>query len=211
LINGQGGGIHVSYNATLVVINSAIYSNSAVNGSGGGIDAGAAVGGARVTLINSTVSNNSALKGGGLSNASINPPIVMTNATFYGNIATGSGGNISGTARVLNTIIAGGSSSNCNVNLISSGHNLESGNSCGLNVTGDLTNTDPLLGALQDNGGSTWSHLPAANSPAIDAGSDVGCPATDQRGLLRLSPCDIGAVERTTKYFVYLPLALKNF
>jgi hypothetical protein len=36
-------------------------------------------------------------------------------------------------------------------------------------------------------------------SPAIDKGDNVGCPATDQRGVARprtaANPCDIGAYE----------------
>jgi hypothetical protein len=40
---------------------------------------------------------------------------------------------------------------------------------------------DPLLGPLQDNGGPTETMAPAAGSPAIDAGSELG-ETTDQRG-----------------------------
>lgn len=57
---------------------------------------------------------------------------------------------------------------------------------------------DPLLGALQDNGGATRTHLPGEGSPVIDAGREafVGAPATDQRGKPRFgSPADLGAVE----------------
>ena len=35
---------------------------------------------------------------------------------------------------------------------------------------GDLINTDPLLGLLQDNGGSTYSRALLPGSPAINAG-----------------------------------------
>ena len=61
-----------------------------------------------------------------------------------------------------------------------------------------------MLGALADNGGPTASHLPAADSPLIDAipiGTPELCDNTyqqDQRTLTRLrgSGCDIGSVER---------------
>lgn len=58
-----------------------------------------------------------------------------------------------------------------------------------------ILGTDPLLGALGNNGGPTPTMLPGAGSPGIDAG--VGCAATDQRGITRPqgSACDIGAVE----------------
>ena len=63
-------------------------------------------------------------------------------------------------------------------------------------------NTNALLGPLQDNGGPTFTRLPAANSPAVDQGdpSVAGAPATDQRGagFARIlgGRIDIGAVER---------------
>jgi hypothetical protein len=63
---------------------------------------------------------------------------------------------------------------------------------------GGNLDVDPLLGALADNLGATSTMLPAAGSPAIDAGNDASCPATDQRGVVRPqgAHCDIGAVER---------------
>jgi hypothetical protein len=52
---------------------------------------------------------------------------------------------------------------------------------------------DPLLGALADNGGFGKTLALGAGSPAIGRGSN--CPATDQRGLPRATPCDTGAYE----------------
>lgn len=58
---------------------------------------------------------------------------------------------------------------------------------------------DLQLSALADNGGPTLTMLPAMTSPLIDGGNPVivDPPATDQRGLPRLSgrAIDIGAVE----------------
>ncbi|MBK7013330.1 MAG: hypothetical protein IPH43_12335 [Xanthomonadales bacterium] len=61
----------------------------------------------------------------------------------------------------------------------------------------DVHDLDPLLGPLGDNGGATPTLLPDIDSPAINAGADDVCTATDQRGLERPqgSRCDIGAVE----------------
>jgi MBG domain-containing protein/putative Ig domain-containing protein len=60
-------------------------------------------------------------------------------------------------------------------------------------------NPDPQLGPLQDNGGPTWTMVPAAGSPAIDAIPAPGnaAPASDQRGVDRPygAGMDIGAVE----------------
>ncbi|MEO5559235.1 MAG: choice-of-anchor Q domain-containing protein [Dokdonella sp.] len=59
--------------------------------------------------------------------------------------------------------------------------------------------SDPMLGPLQDNGGPTWTRMPAANSTAIDRGTDNG-ETTDQRGYSRVSgsAADVGAVETRT-------------
>ena len=61
---------------------------------------------------------------------------------------------------------------------------------------------DPLLGPLGFNGGSTFTHLPLAGSPAIDAGENSIAPTIDQRGGHRPLPIggnvDIGAVEIQT-------------
>jgi hypothetical protein len=71
-------------------------------------------------------------------------------------------------------------------------------------VSGSPLTADPLLGPLQDNGGSTQTMAPSSTSPVIDQGSAFGL-ATDQRGLPRpfdfpstanaADGSDIGAVE----------------
>lgn len=57
-----------------------------------------------------------------------------------------------------------------------------------------------MLGPLQDNGGPAQTLALGSGSPAIDAGADSGCPATDERGVLRPAgaACDIGAFEVAT-------------
>jgi len=97
------------------------------------------------------------------------------------------------TITVRDSIIANNSPQNCIAPLISQGRNIDSANTCGF----DRPNTNPLLGALADNGGQTDTHHPLAGSPAIDAASSSGCPIVDQRGFPRPSgaTCDIGAVE----------------
>ena len=79
----------------------------------------------------------------------------------------------------------------------SAGYNLESGTSCAFTGTGDIQNQDPMLGALQDNGGSVLTQALTPNSPAIDTASNNGCPPKDARGQDRpVGPrCDIGAFE----------------
>jgi large repetitive protein len=67
-----------------------------------------------------------------------------------------------------------------------------------------LINTNTLLGPLQDNGGVIFAYGGAAptyallpGSPAINGGTNAGCPAVDQRGMSRPhgAHCDIGAYE----------------
>src|SRR5215813_10431300 len=47
---------------------------------------------------------------------------------------------------------------------------------------GDRINTDPMLGPLQNNGGSAFTHALLPGSPAIDAGKNFTAETTDQRG-----------------------------
>ncbi|MBE7529964.1 MAG: hypothetical protein HS099_09565 [Ardenticatenaceae bacterium] len=50
------------------------------------------------------------------------------------------------------------------------GYNLASDGTCQLTGTGDLPNSNPLLGLLADNGGDTLTHAIGPTSPALDAG-----------------------------------------
>src|SRR5262249_52447668 len=123
-----------------------------------------------------------------------------------------------------NTIIAnnvGTPGANCQIVLgtfTSHGQNLESADTCSLNPGIDLVNTDPMLGPLQFNGGPTLTHALLPGSPAIDAGDNTECPATDQRGVSRpldavtagVAVCDIGAFEVDTLKFVTLGFALNT-
>jgi hypothetical protein len=68
--------------------------------------------------------------------------------------------------------------------VISLGYNLSSdGGGSFLTEPGDRINTDPMLGPLQDNGGPTFTHAPACNSPAIDHGKNLRAFGADQRGI----------------------------
>jgi hypothetical protein len=59
----------------------------------------------------------------------------------------------------------------------------------------DLTDVDPLLGRLQNNGGSTETLAPAFNSPVIDQGKAFG-ETTDERGFAR--PTDLPGYANAT-------------
>ncbi|HET6823672.1 MAG TPA: PxKF domain-containing protein, partial [Anaerolineales bacterium] len=76
-------------------------------------------------------------------------------------------------------------------------NNLIEDGSCSPAISGD-----PVLGPLQDNGGTTHTMALGAGSPAADAAEDSACPATDQRGATRPQGphCDIGAFEAQFNY-----------
>jgi hypothetical protein len=77
---------------------------------------------------------------------------------------------------------------------LSEGFNLSSDNGGGyFTGPGDIINTNPMLGPLADNGGSTKTHALLAGSPAINAGG-FGWQA-DQRDYPRIGQPDIGAFE----------------
>ena len=196
-VTSGGGG--VLNNGIMTLEGSTIDHNRAR--SGGGINH---VGG-NLYLTNDTLSANSAGdNGGGLLNRG---SAVLTNVTFKGNTAsdTEGGSNIfvdEAQLAIENSIVAhataGGNCANSAGLITSLGHNLDSGNTCGFAGTGDINNTDPHLGPLQDNGGATWTHALLAGSQAANAGDNGGCPATDQRGVPRPqgAVCDIGSYER---------------
>jgi hypothetical protein len=73
-------------------------------------------------------------------------------------------------------------------------HNLDTSGTCGSLVT---EVADAMIGPLSSNGGPTATVALMTGSPAIDTGTNVSCPATDQRGLSRPAGavCDIGAFE----------------
>jgi len=138
--------------------------------------------------------------GGGLSTAGGSAGL------SYVTIADNSDGitNLAGTDTLGGAIVADNTGANCTgTTSESSGYNLDSGTTCGFTALTDETGTEPGLGSLANNGGSTQTMALSAGSPAIDAGgtSATGCPTTDQRGQARpdepadLGACDIGAYE----------------
>ncbi|MGO9246038.1 MAG: choice-of-anchor Q domain-containing protein [Verrucomicrobiia bacterium] len=202
---GSGGGI--SGGGTL--INCTVYGNSTgsggdggpgyetVNGGNGGNGgSGGGISGAG-TLVNCTISSNSVAQGG-----SAGGGYGVANNGNPG--SPGSGGGIDGSGQLLNSLIASnstaGSGPDVSGSFTSLGYNLigtTDSSSSGFGATGDLLNVNPLLGPLTDNGGPTFTCALLPGSPAIDAGTCVGAPPYDQRGVLRPqgAACDIGAFE----------------
>jgi predicted outer membrane repeat protein len=154
---------------------------------------------APITVENNTFHNNRAYRGGAIYADGI---AILRNNSVSGNTASSAGASIffddGSNTKLYNNIIANGvSSAECGGNgtYTTDGNNnlVEDGSAiCMPSVTGD-----PLVGPLAYNGGSTQTMELLPGSPAIDAGDDANCPATDQRGVLRPqgAHCDIGAVE----------------
>ena len=207
---GGGGGIQNS--GTLTISNSTLSGNTAHIFGGGIRNQG------NLTISNSTLAQNSASPlqghggiGGGILNAGT---LTISNSSLSGNsgILAGGIGNDSGTATLQNSIVANSTSGgNCSGTMTSNGYNLSSDGTCNFKSTGDLNNTDPKLGPLQDNGGPTQTMALLPGSPAIDAGNAGGCTngrghllKTDQRGMPRpdredKGGCDMGAYEEQSQ------------
>ena len=137
---------------------------------------------------NSTISGNFALTAAAIANRQ-HFTVTLHSSTVTNNTASTNIGGIRhvggvGATNLYNTILAGNTaptSPDCNGALTSQGYNLigdESG--CTFSAgTGDIVGTgvspvNPLLSALTDNGGSTFTHALLAGSPAVDAGDNTG-------------------------------------
>jgi len=176
------------------------WGNNGGGGGGAGLGAGVFIQNGALTLVNCTLTVNTCQGGAGGGGC---PGIA-------GNSAGGGIFNLAGTVRLLNTIVAANTAfywpgtANTYADLygafISSGFNLIGNN---LSTTGlssnDFQNVAASLGPLQDNGGPTPTCALLSGSLAIGAGTSIGAPLTDQRGLARPpGDCDIGAFQMFT-------------
>jgi CSLREA domain-containing protein len=195
--NGDSG------SATMTIVDSTISGNSGITNTGGIRNEGVR-GTATLNIRNSTLSGNSGVSGAILNDGQIgSASLEVINSTLSGNSGgfgrggisnSGSGG--SATTTIGSTLLkAGASGANITNNdgtITSDGYNLSSDAAGGdptttgpggfLNGTGDIRNTNPMLGPLQDNGGPTFTHELLTGSPAIDQGNNFTTSATDQRG-----------------------------
>ena len=222
--DGGGGAIYsVGPSEDVTVTNSTFEDNTATNGYGGGIYT--VVEGATVT--NSTFTGNAATFGGGAiyskeatvtnstftnNTAGTNGGAILTDIGMSLNFVTVSGNTTSSAssgavasnsnATVSNSILFGndGGDLKATGTLTASYSLFSSTSSVSPTVSGDtlIFGEDPLLGSLANNGGSTQTMLPAADSPVIGTANPVGAPATDQRGFSRTVDglADMGAVQR---------------
>lgn len=202
-----GGAI---YNGgSLMVTNSLFFNNTASNPDdidyGGGL-----FNDNTATLVNVTFSQNRADWGGGIFHNGVEANLY--NVTFTENTTAI---HAAFSLRIKNSIVSNSTAGvNCNGSgtITSLGHNIDSGTSCNFDIEG----INPLLGALTDNQGTTYTHALLPGSPGIDTGDNLDCPATDQRGALRPADgngdttrvCDIGAYEYQAHFPIIINLPI---
>ncbi len=196
----KGGGI--KNNASLLIINSSLDGNITEIGSGGGIwnkglveifrttisdnlakvEGGGIYNRKDMNLENTTVSGNMAIKGGGIFNSTEEGKLYLMNVTVADN-----GGNgifiKGGEASIYDTLAAFNDPANCLVeSTFAAGGDISSDQSC----PGFIYQSDPLIGPLASNGGSTKTHALLPGSPAIDTAEiGDGSILEDQRMYLR--------------------------
>lgn len=231
--DSEGGGIRKRGLGVLTINNSTLSFNLA-QGAGGGSGGAISINEGYVTINNSTVSGNTALYAGGIAFEPDDPldTLRINSSTVTTNNASGVGGVGLSVGRLLirNSLIVGNTASTnpefsvVAGDFISLGNNifgLSSLGSLGVININDLYLSDPIItiiGPLVDNGGSTLTHLPTANGPAIDAGqTDSGIVLStnnDQRGngfhRINNSAIDIGAVESVAAPKTFIVSNLNN-
>ena len=219
-----GGGLYLNSGGGGTVSASTINANST------GIDGGGLwVSNINLALTNVTVDGNtSGQYGGGIHYQANDRTLALNSVTITQNHAASQGGGIlrfDGSITAKNSIIALNTTSLNSPDLYaptagtftSLGYNLIGikDGATFTNATGDQTGTagspiNPLIGPLQNNGGTMSTRALLSGSPAIDAANPSApgsggnaCETTDQRGLTRprdgnndgSAICDMGAYE----------------
>lgn len=191
-----GGAIAVDeFTGTLLLQDSTLTANIAGTSGGGVLCIGNSAGIGSMTLQDCTVAGNRAngtaggTGGGGVARLSnFAGSINLTGTIVFGNNNPGG---------VAPDVFASSSFTTTNANFC------DIGSATGFTLSGSSGNnlpfgSNPMLGALASNGGSTQTMALLVNSPAINTGTSIGGITTDQRGIARPqgSTPDIGAYER---------------
>ena len=214
-LGNRGGGIFNS--ATLIVNYSTISGNSASQG--GGIANMTLSGAPSLKMLLTTISGNTASdRGGGIYN-DLGATVAITDSTLSNNSSAAEGGGIYrlGTVTMGGSILAGNNAGTTGADIYgvlnSLGHNLIGSTAGGSGFrSDDIQNQNPHLGALQDNGGPTFTHSLLLGSPAINGNTPLTSTTNDQRLLPRpadANNADIGAYEAQPTT-VNLPIGATN-
>ncbi|MEZ5992945.1 MAG: choice-of-anchor Q domain-containing protein [Planctomycetota bacterium] len=202
--SGSGGAdtFHHENSSTLLI------ERSTISGNTGGLTI---VSSSSASIINSTISGNTEPNGGG----GITADSASVSVTFC-TITLNNGGNAgginvgSGIVTLIGTILAANTGpSAATADFLVSGGTLADGggNFVGIDDASNFTNMatqagssgtplNPMLGALADNGGLTFTHALLTGSSAIDMGGSTAVPSVDQRNAPRtVGSADAGAYE----------------
>jgi chitodextrinase len=195
-----GGGALLNAAGTMTVTGDTFTGNTGPGG--GAIDNDTTL-----NISDSTFTGNTGGTSGG--GAIINfGPTTVTQTTIAGN-SSPYGANIENytgeTLKISMSIVANGQGGGPNCGggqpVTDVGYNIDTGSTCGFSTANhSMSNTNPELGPLANNGGPTETMALPLGSPAVDAipATTPGCTGTtDQRGITRPqgSGCDIGAYE----------------
>jgi len=229
--NGEGGGVvNISggaSNSTTTITGSTISGNQATGATalGAGVENfTTSTGLGVVNLTNSTVSGNTTPgSGGGVYNSGTTATINLNYATVASN-SGGTGGGLfqaaTGTINLKNSIVADNTATtgpDISGVITSQDYNhvedtsggtffarLAKSNPTFFALPNDVTGSDPQLGALGNNGGTTLTHLPASSSPVVNTipngTSDCGTTITTSQNALtrpQSTGCEKGAAELT--------------
>jgi CSLREA domain-containing protein len=197
LYEGVGGGIY-NDGGLLRLTNSTVTGNEAVpsfaqgfgpipgTGRGGGVAHQLLLGDDETdgtTIVSSTIAYNTAPTGSQLYGSEMVNPLVLANTLIVG----GAGAS----PRCASP------SGEAGIESVGGGNLSDDASPCGFDQPTDRGGVaDPgLAAALADNGGPTQTLALLDGSAAIGGGFTPSCPAVDQRGAARRTPCDVGAVE----------------
>jgi hypothetical protein len=195
----EGGGI-ANLSGQLRVFHSLLDGNVASQFSGGAILNSASLpsdpAAGQLTVLHSTFAHNTGSSTGG----AISTEYISTASITYATIAYNDGGGraLVGKASMAASLLAGNAGGACSSsNLTDAGFNVEDGTTCAFSKPTSVKGVDAKLSAtLTSAGGGTDVYPIAEDSPARDrVASCTG--QTDQRGIVRGSPCDSGAYEYT--------------
>lgn len=178
----SGAFLDIPFVIPALISNSTISGNSAGGSGGGAVLTNTFTGNLGIT--NSTITHNkAAAKGGGFALVSGSGLINISSSIVSLNVASiGPDGFSSGTVTTQKSLF---------------------GSKSGIATfdsdapTNAILGINPQLGPLQNNGGPTLTHMPAAGSIVVNRGSNSSSLTTDQRGFTRVinGAIDIGSVE----------------